>query len=91
MTNEQKYKDLVNEYKKQKQKRDAYVAELSEHKGTIAAYQEEQKEYIKKAKSLNVDPKNIKSEIDILLKSVSEKIEYNKKLCEKLGKTTIGQ
>lgn len=90
MTNEQKYKVLVQEYKKQKQMRENLIKELAEHKGTLAVYESEREEQIKKAKKLGVDPNDLKSEIEKLINGISEKIEKNKKLCSDLENNAIG-
>lgn len=90
MNNEQKYKTLVQEYKKQKQMRDNLIKELAEHKGTMAVYETEREEQLKKAKKLNVNPNNLKSEIDDLMNNISERLEKNKELCRELENTSIG-
>lgn len=90
MTNEQKYKVLVQEYKKQKQMRENLIKELAEHKGTLAVYESEREEQIKKAKKLGVEPNDLKSEIEKLINGISEKIEKNKKLCSDLENNAIG-
>ena len=70
MTNEQKYNDLIKNYKELKKLRDNYLNELSEKKGNLNAYENEKKEYLKKAKELGIDPSNLKNEIEKLTKTI---------------------
>lgn len=88
--NNQKYKDLSEQYKKLKQKREVFVNELAENKGNLAAYNDEKEKYIKKAEELGTDPKNLKKEIEKLEKEISTQLDANKKICDELENNTIG-
>lgn len=84
------YNQLIEDYKKIKKIRKNFSEEYSEKKGNMAAYEAERDKQIEKAKSLGINPGDLKDEIEKLSNSIEKEISNINKICEELEQEPLG-